>query len=42
MELLLEKLNNKLSKRRIDFIEIIGTVNKDGKLKQQFSNSITI
>ena len=38
MELQLEKLNNKLSKRRIDYIEIIGTVNKEGQLKQQFSD----
>ena len=32
------KLNNKLNRKRIDYIEIQGTCDKNGKIKQQFTD----
>ena len=37
METHLIKLNNKLNRKRIDYIEIQGTCNKAGRIKQQFT-----
>ena len=37
METHLIKLNNKLNRKRIDYIEIQGTCNKSGKINQQFT-----
>ena len=36
MESQLIKLNNKLNRKRIDYIEIQGTCDKTGRIKQQF------
>ena len=36
MESQLIRLNNKLNRKRIDYIEIQGTCDKNGKIKQQF------
>ena len=37
METHLIKLNNKLNRKRIDYIEIQGTCDKSGRIKQQFT-----
>ena len=37
METHLIKLNNKLNRKRIDYVEIQGTCDKSGKIKQQFT-----
>ena len=37
MESQLIKLNNKLNRKRIDYIEIQGTCDKSGRIKQQFT-----
>ena len=36
MESQLIRLNNKLIRKRIDYIEIQGTCDKNGRIKQQF------
>ena len=36
MELQLIRLNNKLNRKRIDYIEIQGTCDKNGRIQQQF------
>ena len=36
MESQLIRLNNKLNRKRIDYIEIQGTCDKNGKIQQQF------
>ena len=36
MEQQLIKLNNKINRKRIDYIEIQGTCDKNGRLKQEF------
>ena len=36
MESQLIRLNNKLNRKRIDYIEIQGTCDKNGRLKQEF------
>ena len=38
MESQLIRLNNKLNRKRIDYIEIQGTCDKNGRIKQQFIN----
>ena len=38
MESQLIRLNNKLNKKRIDYIEIQGTCDKNGRIKQQFTD----
>ena len=38
MESLLILLNNKLNRKRIDYIEIQGTCDKNGRIKQQFTD----
>ena len=38
MELQLMRLNNKLNRIRIDYIEIQGTCDKNGRIKQQFTD----
>ena len=40
METHLIKLNNKLNRKRIDYIEIQGTCDKSGRIKQQFTEII--
>ena len=37
MKTQLIKLNNKLNRKRIDYIEIQGTYDKSGKIKQQLT-----
>ena len=37
MESQLIRLNNKLNRKRIDYIENQGTCNKNGRIKQQFT-----
>ena len=37
METHLIKLNNQLNRKRIDYIEIQGTCDKSGRIKQQFT-----
>ena len=36
MELQVINLNNKLNRKRIDYIEIQGTCDKNGRIQQQF------
>ena len=38
MESQLMRLNNKLNRKRIDYIEIQGTCDKNGRIKQQFTD----
>ena len=38
MESQLIRLNNKLNRKRIDYIEIQGTCDKNGRIKQQFND----
>ena len=38
MESQLIKLNNKLNRKRIDYIEIQGTCDKNGRIQQQFTD----
>ena len=38
MESQLIRLNNKLNRKRIDYREIQGTCDKNGKIKQQFTD----
>ena len=38
MESQLIRLNNKLNRKRIDYVEIQGTCDKNGRIKQQFIN----
>ena len=40
MELQLIKLNNKLNRKRIDYIEIQGTCDKNGRIQQKFIDMI--
>ena len=37
MEQQLEKINNKLSKKRIDYIEVSGICSDEGRIKQEFT-----
>ena len=40
MESQLIKINNKLNRKRIDYIEIQGTCDKNGKIKQKFIDMV--